>query len=109
MARIVSALNIKMFVGRLTAVDVSEKFFGLHYMWGVKGALDSGDLFVALVIVELRVFVELESELGEHEYSDKADDWKELCKIMVTVQIRRQFIGTTYKNKHLGDVMLQSN
>jgi hypothetical protein len=32
MTRIVSALNIKMFVGRLTAVDVSEEFFGLHYV-----------------------------------------------------------------------------
>ena len=106
MAGIVSALNIKMFVGRLTAVDVSEKFFGLHHVWGVEGALDSGDLFVALVIVELRVFVEFESELGEHEDSDEFDDCKKLRKIMVAAQIRRQFIGTIYKNEHLGDVML---
>ncbi len=66
MAGIVSALNIKVLIGRLAAVDMSEEIFGLHHVWGIEGALDGGDLLVTLVVVELRVFVEFLSELGEH-------------------------------------------
>ncbi len=73
MARIVSALNIKVFIGRLAAVDVSEEIFGLHHVWGVEGALDGGNLLVTLVVVELRVFVELWSELGEHLGSEEVE------------------------------------
>ncbi len=68
---IVTTLNVKMFVGRFAAINVGKVVFRQHHMRWIEWTVDCRNLLVSLVVVQLWVFVELVSELGEH-YGGKA-------------------------------------
>jgi hypothetical protein len=57
---IVFTLDIQVFVRGLTAVYVCDKLARHHYVGGVEGAFYTLYLLETLIVVELRVFEELD-------------------------------------------------
>lgn len=51
MARVVSALDVEMFIGGFTPIDMGDKIFGLHDMRGIEWALGSGYLLESFIVI----------------------------------------------------------